>query len=154
MVNFEFNLNALRVFLPRDCYGPCERSTANITTHFMHLDFAVKRLFCFAVRSRAMMAKRKAPSPSPSGTDSDNITVAAVRNVRPRLLHLAPKPLPVDNSSRTVDFVSIPRDERPSEDELSTTISETSKPYFDRPLIISGKRSRGQTTEQRTLREL
>jgi site-specific DNA-cytosine methylase len=154
MVNFKLDLNALRVFLPRDYYGPCSRSTVNNTTQLMHLAVTVRHTFCFAVISRAVMAKRKAPSPSPSGTGSDIIHVAPTRNVRPRLFHLAPKPSFDGRPFRTVDFVLIPRDERPSEDELSTVFAETSKPYFDRPSIINGKRSRRQTAERRNVGDL
>lgn len=156
MRNLEFNLNALRVFLPRDCYGPWNnRFTANNTTQLMHGGFTAKRFLSFTILTSRAMAKRKAPSPSPSGSGSDNISVAIPqRNVRQKLLHFAPRPSPASTSFRTVDFVSIPHGEQPSQDELSIAVEDTQKPYFDRPLIIDGKRPRTQTSQRRTLREL
>lgn len=101
------------------------------------------------------MAKRKAPSPSPSGSGSDNVAVAQPqRNVRQKLLHLAPRPTPAGSPFRTVDFVSIPRGEQPSQDELSVTVEDTQQPYYERPLIVSGKRLRTQNSQRRTLRDL
>ena len=70
--NFEFNLDALRVFLPRDFNGPwSSRFTANNTTELMCVSFIRKRSLCIAVHtSRVSMTIRKAPS-SLSQSSSD-----------------------------------------------------------------------------------
>lgn len=126
----------------------------NNTTQLLRVSFIWKRSLCFAVHTSCVMAKWKCPSPLPSGSGSDNIAHAPTRNVRQKRLHLAPTPSPASTSSRTVDFVLIPRGERPSEDELSTPVEDVRKPHFDRPLIISGKRSRTQNSQRRTLKDL
>jgi site-specific DNA-cytosine methylase len=97
------------------------------------------------------MAKRKGPSASPSGPGSDNIAVAPQRNVRLKQIHLAPTPSPASTTCRTVDFVFIPRGEQPSQDELSIPIGDTQQPYYERPLITSGKRSRPQNSQRQVI---
>ena len=100
------------------------------------------------------MGKRKAPSPA-QGSSEDHRVGRPQRNVRPKLLHsVAPKASSVGTASRTVDFVFIPSGERPSQDELSVPFEEAQKPYFERPLTTSGKRSRTQNSQRRTLKDL